>query len=274
LKPDEKIGPTAHYTAYIWYRLGLPYSELFATRQGASLFWGLRLSLEWMVMLSRRLPLQAMHLEARHKTIDHQLSLLDPDRVVEIGSGLSRRGVTWAADHRIKYTEADLPHMIAAKQSMLNRAPPDLQRRLEDRLRLVPMSVRDPRFGDWLCEELAGSKRAVVIMEGLIVYFDLSERIRIANIIRKALESAGGGHFLCDLPIREYSGTVAFASSVRRMIVKVLTSGRGVGEFPSRQVAREFLVASGFNTIRQLENATRPNSPRIRLPERIWLSGV
>lgn len=274
MKPDEKIGPTAHYTAYAWYRLGLPYSELFATRQGAALFWGLRLSLEWMILASRRVPLQVMHLEARHKTIDHQLSLLEPDRVVEIGSGLSRRGVTWAADHGVSYTEADLPNMIAAKQAMLERAPEDLRRRLGGRLRLVPMSVRDRRFFEWLCAELSGARRPVVIMEGLIVYFDLSERIRIASVIREALQSAGGGHFLCDLPIREYSGVVALASNVRRMIVKVLTSGRGVGEFPSRQVAREFLVAAGFSSIRQLENVTGPSSERIRLPARIWLSGV
>ena len=274
MRPDEKISPTAHYTAYVWYRLGLPYSELFATPQGASLFWGFRLSLEWMVLASRQVPVQAMHLEARHKTIDHQLALLGPDRVVEIGAGLSRRGVTWAADHGVRYTEVDLPHMIAAKQKILGKAPARLQRRFHERLRFSAMSIRDPRFTDWLTNELQDAQRPVVIMEGLLVYFDLAERIYMARMIRRALQAVGGGHFLCDLPVREIFGAQALASAVRRMAVRLITSGRGVREFPSRQVAREFLVASGFADIRQMENAVPSQIGKIRLPRRIWLAGV
>jgi hypothetical protein len=33
-------------------------------------------------------------------------------------------------------------------------------------------------------------------------------------------------------------------------------------------------VASGFTDIRQLQNVTKPDSARIRVPDRIWLSAV
>jgi O-methyltransferase involved in polyketide biosynthesis len=274
LRPDEKISPTAHYTAYVWYRLGLPYSELFATARGAALFWGLRLSLEWMALASRRVPVQAMHLEARHRTLDHQLALLGPDRVVEIGAGLSRRGVTWAADHAVPYTEVDLPPIIKAKQAILDKAPAGLRHRIRQRLDFSAMSIRDARFAEWLGEKLQGARRPVVIAEGLLVYFDLPERIRMASGIRRALQAAGGGHFLCDLPLRETDGSLALASTVRKTVVRLITAGRGVGEFPSRQVAREFMVAAGFNGIRQLPNAIPSTIGKIHLPARIWLGAI
>ena len=38
----HKIGPTAHVTAYAWHQLGLPYANLFATREGATMYWAFR----------------------------------------------------------------------------------------------------------------------------------------------------------------------------------------------------------------------------------------
>ena len=68
---DARIAPTAHYTAYIWHRLGLPYAELFVTPEGRRLFWTFRLAGEWIAAASPSLPSMVQYLELRHRVIDH-----------------------------------------------------------------------------------------------------------------------------------------------------------------------------------------------------------
>ena len=98
----EQIGPTAHYTAYAWHRLGLPYAQYFVTPTGAALYWGFRMTGEWAMDLSPRVPNMLEYLGYRHLMIESALKRIEPDTVVEIGAGLSRRGTTWALRHRPK----------------------------------------------------------------------------------------------------------------------------------------------------------------------------
>ena len=53
---DAKIGPTAHYTAYVWHRLGMPHAGHFVTPTGRRLFWVFRGTLEWTAALSPTMP--------------------------------------------------------------------------------------------------------------------------------------------------------------------------------------------------------------------------
>jgi hypothetical protein len=131
-----RIGPTAHVTAYAWHKLGMPYGELFSTHQGAGIYWAYRGTFEW---LTRLLPLPTLldFLEFRHRLLDAQLERLDPDRIVELGAGLSRRGITWVLDRHVRYTEIDLPHMSTAKRAMLERGP--------GRVRRAPPTSARPR---------------------------------------------------------------------------------------------------------------------------------
>src|SRR5688572_7525842 len=119
---DEKIGPTAHYTAYVWHRLGMPHAEHFATRKGAALFWGFRLGGEWIAAAIPGMPSMSQYLAQRHLAIEHALSEHAPDLIVELGAGLSRRGVTWAVDRGVRYVEVDLPHMVDAKRARIPQA--------------------------------------------------------------------------------------------------------------------------------------------------------
>ena len=43
----RRIGPTAHYTGYVWQRLGMPHAELFSTKTGAVLYLGFFALGEW-----------------------------------------------------------------------------------------------------------------------------------------------------------------------------------------------------------------------------------
>lgn len=261
---DVRIGPTAHYTAYVWHRLGLPHAARFATPTGRRLFWTLRALGEWLVVLHPRLPSMLQYLEARHRSIDWALEQDPPDRVIELGAGLSRRGLTWA-ERGVPYVEVDLPHMIAAKEARLAGGPA-----VAGTLTHAAQDVLADGFGDWLRDALAGARRPVVIAEGVLGYFDLDERARLARAIAGALPP--GGRFLCDLRAPDGSAAMALAVRFLKAGIFLATSGRGArGDFPTEAAIAAFFADAGFGhaAMVPVERAV-PHLARLRQGVRIW----
>ncbi len=268
---DAKIAPTAHYTAYVWRRLGLPWSELFATTKGAALFWAFRLSGEWIATTTPGVPSMEQYLAQRHLAIEHALEGLAPDLVIEIGAGLSRRGITWALDRGVRYVEVDLPHMTAEKRAAVERSlPEDLRARLGATLDLVSRDVLDDDFGAWLRARVAGAARPVVIAEGLLGYFPRDERLRLARAIRHALAPARGA-FLCDLRAREGGPSIAIGARVLRAGITLVTRGRGAREdFAGLDDVRRFFADAGFLRADPIDLRDVPRAPRVPSPARVW----
>jgi O-methyltransferase involved in polyketide biosynthesis len=269
---DARIAPTAYYTAYVWHRLKLPYGELFATWRGAIFFWAFRLASAGLALVSRRAPSTVQSLAVRHLTIDGELERLGPDLIIEIGAGLSRRGVTWAADRGVRYVEVDLPGIVAAKQAHLRRAPAALRERIDRQLQLVSFDILDPRFAAWLAAQLTGARRPVVIGEGLLYYFDDDERACIAAAVRRALAAAGGGVFLSDVRTREEGQGMGAALALLRAAIRLGTRGRGTrADFPRLADVRAFFGAAGFAVAAPLDRAGLPAAlARLRSPVRVW----
>lgn len=250
----EAIGPTGHYTAYVWHRLGLPYAELFKTRKGAALYWGGRAAGEWLTEFSRRMPAMWQYLGHRHLLIEARLATLQPDLIVELGAGLSRRGVTWAVDRGVRYIEIDLPHMIEAKRRRLHRAPPRVQAVLGERLTLTARNILDANFAGELGGMLRRAERPAVIAEGVLMYFPFADRERLLDAIARGLRSAGGGEFLCDLQTRDREHEAGAAPDLLRRGIKVVTGGRGVAEpWEDWPHVERFFAARGFDAVSRLE---------------------
>jgi O-methyltransferase involved in polyketide biosynthesis len=270
---DVSIAPTAHYTAYVWHRLGLPHADLFATKRGRRLFWTFRFAGEWVAMLLPGVPNMQQYLELRHRAIDWALDAYAPDVVVEIGAGLSRRGLTWASDRGTEYLEVDLPHMIEAKKAAIEkRADVSLQARAKEKLSHHAVDVLSPGFSQFLREQLARGKRRAVIAEGLLGYFDPRDRSRIVKSVAEALAANGGGIFLCDLRAREGGSSVAVAAKVLRAAIWLVTRGRGARQdFRSADEVRAFFAAAGFSSAEpvRVEDAT-PQLASLRGPARVW----
>lgn len=276
---DERVGPTAHYTAYAWFRLGMPYAEWFKTRTGAQLFWAMRLSLEWLTRLSPSVPTLLDYLELRHRSIDHTLSRLNPDLVVELGAGLSRRGVTWALDHGVRYLEVDLPHMTAAKRRLLARLPKTMRKSISTRLELHSVDVLAEDFQLWLTQQLAGSQRPVVIAEGLLGYFSMQERESLASAVAGALASAGRatqftGALLCDLRVTSPATGTRAAVKALRGAIRIATRGRGAREdFESNTAIERLFLEQGFDSARPIEPQEVPgleHLAHLEFPARVW----
>lgn len=273
---DARIGPTAHYTAYVWHRLGMPYADLFATGRGARLFWGFRLAGEWMATVSRTLPSMDQYLALRHRLIEAALAEHDPDSIIELGAGLSRRGVTWAAERAVPYVEIDLPHMVAAKRELIaRRAPAELRHRLEGKLRIEEGDVLDPRLGPRLAELLRGARRPAVIAEGVMSYFDHGERARIAGSVRQGLEAGHPGVFLCDMRTEAAGRALGPVTRVLRLGIGLATRGRGARpNFVDDAEVRAFFAGLGYGSVDKLDGSRLPDLAHLRFPGAVWKAQV
>lgn len=268
---DQKIGPTAHYTAYVWRRLGLAHSELFATTRGAALFWSFRLAGEWVAAVAPGVPSMPQYLAQRHLAIDHALGQAAPDCVVELGAGLSRRGLTWALDHGVRYVEIDLPHMVEAKRA---RIPGDLRARLGDRLSHASHDVLADDFAGALAAHLEGAERPAIVAEGLLGYFTRDEQLKIARAIHRAL-AGRTGVFLCDLRAAEGGRAIRVGATVLKAAIRLATRGRGAREdFRDEADVRAFFAEAGFAEAEPVDLADVPGAPRVPSPARVWRARV
>lgn len=275
----HRISPTAHYTAWVWHRLGLPHAELFATARGRRLFWAFRAAGEWVGTVSPRVPSMEHYLAYRHRLIDARLRALEPDMLVELAAGLSRRGVTWAVDHGVPVLEVDLPHMVEAKRRRLERAPPAVLRATRERLEQVSSDVLDPAFGELLTERIARAERPAVVAEGLLGYFDLAQRRRLLTSVAAALRARGRGWMLCDLHTRERQHEVRRAARYLRLVISVVTRGqRALAPFDDDAHVERFFLDAGFDAAAAVDAREHllddPALAGLRSPAAIWQGTV
>jgi hypothetical protein len=252
----ERIGPTAHYTAFAWHKLGLPYATAFATPRGRALYWAFKLAGEWTLQVHPHRPSMLQYLGYRHRMIEAALRRANPDRIVELGAGLSRRGITWAADHGVDVIEVDLPHMVRAKRDAMDALPLAARTAASRRLRHVSLDLLGPEFPAALARLLDGATRPALIAEGVISYFDFDDRTVLFAAIAAALRRSGGGRFFGDFQTATAQAEVASSAALLRTAIKVATGGRGTRPpFRDLDHARELFLGAGFDELHALRKA-------------------
>jgi O-methyltransferase involved in polyketide biosynthesis len=246
---SQKIALTAHYTAYVWKRLALPYAELYATPTGAAIYWGFFSLGEWATRVVPGVPSMRVYLGFRHLLIDAIVEELAPDRIIELGAGLSRRATTWVLDRGADAIEIDLPDMIAAKRAAIDRAPVEIRDRLNAGLRLVGDDVLADGFAARLRALVAGATRPVIVAEGLASYFDGAGRRRLFGAVAEATAGTAGA-FVCDLHTRVNQARVGRSAAVLRLAIGALTRRRrALDPYADETEAAAALRDAGFATI-------------------------
>ncbi len=268
---DDKIGPTAHYTAYVWHRLGFPNAERFVTPLGRAMFWGFRLAGEGALTYAPFAPSMTQYLEYRHRAFESVLEDAPPDVVIELGAGLSRRGVTWAS-RGVRYVEVDLPPMVRAKQRMIaERADPALLEAIRGRLEHVSLDILSAAFPAQLAALLEGAARPVVMTEGVLTYFTPEDRRKLARSVATAL--AGRGAFVGEMRVKQAPGATDAALKTLRGAIRLVTRGRGAGaEEESHEAAREAFLGAGFSDVQPIDPGRWPHLARWPLPARVWVA--
>jgi O-methyltransferase involved in polyketide biosynthesis len=142
--------------------------------------------------------LRLRHFEARYRSIDTLLADGGFTRVLELGGGLSFRGLALAQRAAVTYFDTDLPAMTLTKARLVG----DLaEGPLVGDLRVRALDALDPdAFRDTVAELPDGP--LAIVNEGLLVYLDPDEKRRLAANIRATLWARGGVWITADIYVR------------------------------------------------------------------------
>jgi O-methyltransferase involved in polyketide biosynthesis len=198
------------------------------------------------------LPSLRHSLLQRHAMIDHLVQAHGARQVLELASGLSRRGASFTRDAQLLYTELDLPSMVARKKEIFARTPEGRAVAARGNFRLVA--------GDALEEPLEPlvdpSRPVFVIAEGLLMYLAAPEQRRLWARVAALVARTPGSAFVFDLvPACEQPrpGRLGLGRMLERMM-KRATGGKSfeVDDRTREDIASE-LASAGFGSVETLE---------------------
>jgi O-methyltransferase involved in polyketide biosynthesis len=262
----DRIGPTAHYTGYVWARNGLSHPEL-ATTEGRILFD----SLQPAMLLSQAIggPTLEAYLLARHRAIDAALQRAIEHagitQVIEVACGLSPRGWRFANRYgeRLRYIEADLPDMAARKQAALQRMGSLTE---HHQVRDVD-ALKDDGPGSLaaVSAELEEQQGLAIITEGLLGYLPTDAVTRIWRRFAAALGVFAGGRYISDLHL---GGAITPPVQAFRLLLSAFVRGGVYLHFDDAAGAESALRAAGFATA-QVRPAIEVTGPRERPGSRL-----
>jgi O-methyltransferase involved in polyketide biosynthesis len=242
----DRIGPTAHYTGYVWARNGLSDPEL-ATTEGRALFDALAPAM----VVSRAIggPTLEAYLLARHRAIDVLLERAIEDagvtQVIEVAAGLSPRGWRFASRYgdTLRYIEADLPDMAARKRAALGRMGS-----LTDHHQVREVdALKDegPASLAALADGLDDQRGLAIITEGLLGYLPTDAVTGIWRRFARTLDGFAAGRYISDLHL---GGAVTPPVRAFRLLLSGFVRGRVYLHFDDATDAEAALRAAGFAT--------------------------
>jgi O-methyltransferase involved in polyketide biosynthesis len=241
-----KISIIAHFTAYVWYKLGFPEAERFITPQGRALY----IASQPFLVLTRLLGFKNfldVLLAYRHRVMDRLLAESGIKRVVEIGAGLSPRGIALVKQNPdVYYVEVDLPGISALKDERLGDDR-------SERHKVVGADVVKEDFLATVGPLLGGDGPVAVIAEGLTSYLPRPELEALLNNVRQFIAHSGGGLFLCDVYPKEGIEGGGLAANLFFRLVWFLSRNPPPLPFVNREDAHDLLTATGFEEVEVLD---------------------
>lgn len=195
----DRISPTALLIAHLRSITDIPFAAEVARLTKAR-----EASLELLggndATLSELARENAPQSEARYKCITSAIIRSGVSQVLELGCGISMRGLAMTADPSLRYVATDLPGIVQANRDLL--AAPELGTLLETRnLIIEPLDVLSSDAFDAVARHFDPAPLAVVC-EGLLNYFTRDEVASVARSIKLLLARAGGVWITPDLVTR------------------------------------------------------------------------
>ena len=249
-KPDLSI--TALYTSATWSWGRLSQADLYQTREARIVF-----AVTNFVLLITRLFMWSLRslkhsLLHRHTMIDHVLEDDSPPQVLELASGLSRRGAHFTEDASLQYTEIDLPAVIDTKKMLLDRTSAGQEVAQRENFKLVS--------GDVSSLELAPlrdpTQPLFIIAEGLCMYLKPHEQRALWKRLADLLTQGKGGTFVFDLVPWVEQPKPGPIGRALEWLMKRFTGGKAFErDLRTRDDIVADLESAGFTQVHPLEPA-------------------
>ena len=190
------------------------------------------------------------HFENRYKSLDCLLQEFGYPRVLELGAGLSVRGLALARSSNTFYVDSDLSAIVALKAKLIAKLHPGP---LIGTLRVRALDALDSEAFRSTLDELPRGPLAIA-NEGLLVYLDEQEKARLAANVHSALRVRGGVWLTADVYVRNRGGSAATVGYGRsRAFIDAHRIERN--KFSDFAEAERFFTESGFQILKKLSHA-------------------
>jgi O-methyltransferase involved in polyketide biosynthesis len=245
------LSVTALYTCGVWAWAELPGADLLDHKDARRVYGATSAAL---AIAARRAPSLKHGLVQRHLMIDRLVEESGAKRVLELGAGLSPRGVALSAKG-IEVIEVDTPAVIARKRELLARS--EAGRAALDRLRFVE--------GDLTTIDLPDAD--VVVAEGVLMYLEPDAQRTLFAKIRKP--------FFFDLVPPAEQPPPGAAGRALGWMMRRFTGGADFARAPrTRAEITADLESAGFevNTFDPIDAPARWALPHRKLPTQqlVW----
>ena len=182
------------------------------------------------------------HFVKRYRSLDTLLRQVALPRVLEIGAGLSFRGLELARTTDTFYVDTDLPRIAELKAKLVQQLHPD------PLLGTLLVRALDALDADALLSTVAliPPGPLAIANEGLLIYLNAEEKARLARNVRRALLARGGVWLTADVYIRnpaDYPSVFA-EPSAREFLDRHQVDENKFSDFGE---AERFFLQNGFS---------------------------
>lgn len=144
-----------------------------------------------------------IHFEQRYWSIDQVLTHYPVGNILEISSGFSFRGLNMATQNpHLTYIDTDLPEVIGNKLAIVDDIITENRIDNTGNLYIQPLNALDEDAFNRLIDQFPPGPVAI-LNEGLLVYLEPEEKIRLCHIVSNILKRRGGCWITADVYIRK-----------------------------------------------------------------------
>ena len=223
-------------------------SSIAFAKQAATLLWNDSVPDELAhAMTAENARRRLRHFENRYRSLDRLLSRAACPNVLEIGSGLSFRGLELARTSPTHYVDTDLPALATLKAELVARLHPEP---LVGTLRVQALDALDGEAFQNTVESIPDGPLSIA-NEGLLVYLDQREKARLAANVRAALIRRGGMWLTADVYLKNPGGsapTVGYGRSRAFIDAHRIEQNK----FSDWAAAEHFFSKAGFQIVEKL----------------------
>lgn len=241
-KDYSTISPSAKSLLLLKGYTNIPYArEMAALMPGAEVFdldFGTKDLWFW---------LRVVHFELRYWSIDQLLQQAGNTNVLELSSGYSFRGLALCAKAEgIHYIDTDLPDVVATKRDLM--AQLQLGNNLQSPFELLPLNALDEPAFRGVVEEF-GDGPLSIVNEGLLMYLNPEEKVRLCQTIHAVLKQRGGCWITADIYVKrpdEIRMEIPQSEGERRFFAQHHIEEN---KFDSYEAAQAFFAEQGFEVV-------------------------
>lgn len=239
----SSISPSALALLLMKAESSLPYAK-----EAAHLLWGESAPRELAdARVEENARRRLRHFVSRYRSLDQLLADSGCTNVLELGAGLSFRGLELTRTTPTFYIDSDLPNIVTLKSELIDKLPAHASL---GTLRVQALDALDGAAFRATASEFPAGPLAIA-NEGLLVYLDEREKAALAGNVRAALQARGGAWLTADVYIQNPGGSAPNVSYGRSR--EFLDKHRvEQNKFVDWSAAEHFFTSQGFRIAQKL----------------------